>query len=243
MANEIMVPLLPCRSIDEIADFYGMLGFTQTYYQARPYPCVGLKRDDIQMQFFGMPDFKAEDSYGSCLVIVPDTGELYRSFADGMRRVHGKVLVSGIPRMTRPRKRKNADDRSGFSVIDPGGNWIRVFAATIERDAQEPAPGTLGALLRNAVVMGDSKGDHVRAAEILDGAIARNAATASATDLVEALAYRAELALRADDTDTASAAVARARGITMSAGERAELAETLGELDDLASMATTAQGA
>jgi len=136
MANEIMVPLLPCRSIDEIVEFYEMLGFTQTYYQVRPYPCVGLKRDDIQMQFFGMPDFKAEDSYGSCLVIVPDTGELYRSFAASMRAAHGKLLVSGIPRMTRPRKRKNADDLSGFSVIDPGGNWIRFFAATAERDEQ-----------------------------------------------------------------------------------------------------------
>ena len=238
-----MVPLLPCRSIDEIAEFYGMLGFTQTYYQARPYPCVGLKRDDIQMQFFGMPDFRAEDSYGSCLVIVPDTAELYRSFAAAMRSVHGKVLVSGIPRMTRPRKRKNADGRSGFSVIDPGGNWIRIFAATAGRDEQEPAPGKLGALLQNAVVMGDSKGDHIRAAEILDGALARNGATASATDLVEALAYRAELALRADDTVAAATAIARAREITLSDVERATVVETLAGLDDLAAIAVPAQGA
>jgi hypothetical protein len=32
LANEIMIPLLPCRSIDEVAEFYGMLGFTETYY-------------------------------------------------------------------------------------------------------------------------------------------------------------------------------------------------------------------
>ena len=242
MANEIMVPLLPCRSIDEIVEFYGMLGFTQTYYQVRPNPCVGLKRDDIQMQFFGMPDFKAEDSYGSCLVIVPDTGELYRSFAASMRTAHGKLLVSGIPRMTRPRKRKNADDLSGFSVIDPGGNWIRFFAATAERDEQDPAPGKLGAILQNAVVMGDSKGYDVRAAEILDGALERNGATASATDLVEALAYRAELALRADDTAAAATAIARARGITLSDAERVKLAETLASLDDLAAIAMPAQG-
>jgi hypothetical protein len=242
MANEIMVPLLPCRSIDEIVEFYGMLGFTQTYYQARPYPCVGLKRDDIQMQFFGMPDFKAEDSYGSCLVIVPDTGELYRSFAASMRAAHGKVMVSGIPRMTRPRKRKNADDRSGFSVIDPGGNWIRFIAATVDRDEREPAPGKLGAIVQNAVVMGDSKGDHVRAAEILDGALARNGPTASATDLVEALAYRADLALRADDTAAAATAIARARGIALSDAERVRLAETLASLDDLAAIAPTPDG-
>ena len=41
MANEITVPLLPCRDIDEIVDFYSMLGFTQTYYQAAPEPLRG----------------------------------------------------------------------------------------------------------------------------------------------------------------------------------------------------------
>ncbi len=241
MVNEIMVPLLPCRSIDEIVEFYGMLGFTQTYYQARPYPCVGLKRDDIQMQFFGMPDFKAEDSYGSCLVIVPDTGELFRSFAASMRAAHGRLLVSGIPRITRPRKRKNADGFTGFSVIDPGGNWIRIFAANAERDEHDPPPGRLGAILQNAVVMGDSKGADARAAQILDGALDRDGATASATDLVETLAYRAELALRADDTTTAATAIARARGIHLSDAERVTLAETLASLDDLAAIATPAR--
>ncbi len=99
MANEITVPLLPCRSIDEIADFYSMLGFEQTYYQLRPNPCVGLRRDDFQLQFFALPAFDPEDSYGSCVVIVEDTASLFESFAAGMRKVHGKLLVSGMPRM------------------------------------------------------------------------------------------------------------------------------------------------
>jgi hypothetical protein len=38
MANEITVPLLPCRDIDEIVDFYAMLGFTRTYDQLLPNP-------------------------------------------------------------------------------------------------------------------------------------------------------------------------------------------------------------
>jgi hypothetical protein len=36
VANEITVPLLPCRSIDEMVDFYSLLGFRQTYYQLHP---------------------------------------------------------------------------------------------------------------------------------------------------------------------------------------------------------------
>ena len=95
MANEITVPALPCRSIDEIVDFYGMLGFEKTYYQQLPNPYIALKREDINLHFFGMPEFKPEDSYGTCIVIVPDIRDLYEAFAAGMRRTHGKLLVSG----------------------------------------------------------------------------------------------------------------------------------------------------
>jgi hypothetical protein len=235
MANEITVPLLPCRDIDEIVEFYTMLGFTQTYYQVRPNPCVSMKRDDIDLQFFGMPEFVPEDSYGSCLVIVPDTGELFDAFAAGMRASHGKLLVSGIPRMTRPRNRKNAGGHSGFSVVDPGGNWIRIMAAQVGPDEKE-AVGRLASALRSAVVMGDSHGSHVRAAQILDAAVERDK-SASATDLLEALAYRAELALRADDTVTAAEVLTRARAISLSDAERVKLARTLAGLEDLEAIA------
>lgn len=234
MANEITVPLLPCRSIDEIVEFYTMLGFDQTYYQLRPYPCVGLQREDLQLQFFGMPDFRPEDSYGSCVVLVPDTGALYDAFAAGMRKTHGKLLVSGIPRMTRPRKRKNVGNVSGFSVVDPGGNWIRIFHNTAAADDNtDESVSQLANALRSAVVLGDSKGDTGQAARILESALTRHHGAAPVTDLVEALAYRAELALRADDTTAARAALARARALTLSAVECEKLAETLADVGDL----------
>ena len=183
-----------------------------------------------------MPEFKPEDSYGTCLIVVPDTGALYRAFAEAMRETHGKLLISGIPRMTRPRKRKNADDLSGFAVIDPGGNWIRITAARAEPKA-DVVPGRLGSALQNAVVMGDSHGLDARAAQILDGALEREQGTASATELVEALAYRAELALRLDDPAAAADALARIRDIPLSDADRNQLAETLASLDDLAVIA------
>ena len=234
MANEITVPLLPCRSIDEIVEFYTMLGFDQTYYQLRPNPCVGLQREDLQLQFFGMPDFRPEDSYGSCVVLVPDTETLFEAFAAGMRSTHGKLLVSGIPRMTRPRKRKNAANAAGFSVVDPGGNWIRIFHNTAASgdSTDQPASG-LAQVLRNAVVLGDSKGDTRQAARILDGALARDRGSAPVTDLVEALAYRAELALRTDDTTAARNALVQARALILSDAEREKVGETLAGLDDM----------
>lgn len=241
MANEITVPLLPCPSIDEIAEFYSMLGFTQTYYQVRPNPCVGLEREDLQLQFFGMPDFDPADSYGSCLVLVPDIGELFQAFAAAMRASHGKLLVSGIPRMTRPRKRKNAGNLSGFSIIDPGGNWIRFMAAKTGPSKSgpaepEPAAGKLARSLQSAVVMGDSHGYDVRAAQILDSALEQHQDTASTADLLQALAYRAELALRAEDTTTAAAVLSRATAIPLTEAERDQLAETLAGLEDVAAI-------
>ncbi|TYB71070.1 VOC family protein [Nonomuraea sp. PA05] len=232
MANEITVPLLPCRSIDEMVGFYTMLGFARTYYQTRPNPYVSLRREDLRLDFFGMPGFDPEESYGTCVVLVPDTGELFEAFAAGMRRVHGKLLVTGIPRMTRPRKRKNADNVSGFTVIDPGGNWIRIMAAAPVPE-EETATGKLTTTLHRAVVMGDSHGKHVRAAQILDAALDRDRDTATAAEQLEALAYRAELALRAEDPAAAGDALARARALPLSGAERDRLAGTLAALDDV----------
>ncbi|MEU6642322.1 hypothetical protein ABZ863_07200 [Saccharomonospora sp. NPDC046836] len=236
MAGEQTVPLLPCGSIDEVTSFYEMLGFTRTYRQVRPNPYVSLQREDLRLDFFGIDGFRAEESYGSCLVLVSDTGALFDAFAAGMRAVHGKLLVSGIPRITRPRKRKNADNLSGFSVIDPGGNWIRIHAVKTGTVDDEPALRGLARSMRSAVVMGDSHGKHDQAARILDGALQRDGDTTTGADLVEALAYRAELAVRLDDTAGARGFLARAGEVPLTEAERASLADTLASLHDLAAI-------
>jgi hypothetical protein len=208
MANEVTVPLLPCRDVDEIAAFYAVLGFQTTYHQLRPNPYVALRREDLHLHFFGMPGFDPADSYGTCLVLVEDIAALHRSFADGMRAAYGKVLLAGVPRMTRPRARKNADGVTGFSLVDPGGNWIRV---TTNRPAAEVVvAGRLATALQNAVVQADSRGDHAQAAKILDGALRKADQDDDAGVLAEVLTYRAELALTLDDTATAAAMLDRA---------------------------------
>ena len=131
-----------------------------------------MRREDIELHLFGMDGFDPVDSYGSCIVSVPGTGELHRSFAAGLRAAYGKVPLTGIPRMTRPRKRKNADNLAGFTVIDPGGNWIRIFPASPAAEPDEPG-GRLAAALANAVVLADSHGDPAQAAKILDGTLSR----------------------------------------------------------------------
>lgn len=240
MAGEVTVPLLPCGSIDDIADFYLALGFEQAFRQARPNPYLALRREDLRLHFFGMPDFDPDTSYGSCLVYVPDTGVLYEAFAAGMRAAHGKLLVAGIPRMTRPRKRKNAGGLAGFTLVDPGGNWIRIFPLPGVGDTDAPATGKLAKALENAVVLGDSKDDGHQAAKILDAALAREQDSAPVVELVEALVYRSELALRLEDGEHARAVLARVHEITLDTEARERLADALATARDLEPIARDA---
>ncbi|WP_433200786.1 VOC family protein [Dactylosporangium sp. CS-047395] len=233
MANEVTVPLLPCASIDDIEAFYGVLGFRTTYKQRKPNACVGVQREDLQLQFFEIPGFDPEQSYGSCLVLTADIEGLHRAFADGMRAAYGKVLVSGTPRMTRPRARKNADGVGGFSVIDPGGNWIRVFRHAAAAPAAPPA-GRLGKALANAVVQADSRGSAGQAVRILDSALARPQDGDDPVEQVEVLVYRAELALVLHDPTTAAAMLARARSVTLSHDEAERAASAFDNAAELA---------
>ncbi|PSL57110.1 hypothetical protein B0I31_10287 [Saccharothrix carnea] len=133
MANELTIPALPCPSIDEIASFYEMLGFEVTYRQTRPNPYLAVRREDINLHFFGLDDYDPAQSYSTCIVVVPDIHALFEEFAAAMRKTHGKLLISGIPRMTRPRLRN--DRYTGFVVIDLGGNWIRITREQAEPEA------------------------------------------------------------------------------------------------------------
>ncbi|MEU7480847.1 hypothetical protein AB0A63_33065 [Lentzea sp. NPDC042327] len=188
MANELTIPLLPCPSIDEIAPFYEMLGFEITYRQTKPNPYVALRREDINLHFFGMDGYDPEQSYSTCVVIVPDINELFEAFAAGMRAVHGKLLISGIPRMTRPRLRN--DRYTGFAVVDPGGNWIRISTPGTAPEART----ALARAMENAARQGDARGDERQALKILEGALKR--AAADDPERTAAEAYRDELVER-----------------------------------------------
>ncbi|MCU1516734.1 MAG: hypothetical protein JWQ75_1455 [Pseudarthrobacter sp.] len=227
-----VVPLLPCASIDDMLPFYTALGFEQTYRQTKPNPYLAMRRGDIDLGFFGMPGFIPADSYGSCVITVPDTAELHQAFADGLRGLYGKVPLAGIPRMTRPRPRKNAEGLAGFSVVDPGGNWLRIYPDATEATASAAATGKLAQALDNAVVLGDSRGDPAQAAKILDGALSR-VSDATAVERVEALAYRAELAVTLQDPERAAAALAELDGIPLGTADRERLADTLAAVAEL----------
>ncbi len=230
MSGEITTPALPCVSIDVMRTFYEALGFRKTYYQTKPNPYLAMRRGDMELHFFGMDGFKPEESYSTCIIQVPDTGELHASFADGLRAAYGKVPLAGIPRMTRPRRRKNVGNLAGFTVIDPGGNWIRFFPAGPAQEST--AQSKLAIAVENAVVQADSHGDAAQAAKILDGAL-RRATDAEPVTLVEALAYRAELAMTLEDPEHAAEVLARLAEVELSTEDRARAADALTAAEEL----------
>ncbi len=219
MTGELTFPILPCRDLDESVGFYEAMGFTRTYRQRRPNPYAVVARDDIHIHLFGLEDFDPHGSLGNVIVAVPDPDSLYASFAAGLRAAYGKLPSAGIPRILRPRKRFGTV--RGFSVVDPGGNWLRVSRlGDTEDEARKERTTGLARVIENAARQGDARGDDRAALDVLATGMARFA-DAPAADRVRALLYRAELAVRLDDRSLATASLAEAGTIPLTDEDRA----------------------
>lgn len=197
MARPQTIPLLPCADIDEIEPFFAALGFRTTYRQHRPYACLAVNGHGFDLQYYGLDGHVPQSSHSSCLVIVDDTGQIWEELASGLREAYDRLPVKGFPRITRPRPRKNADGLSGFSLVDPAGNWIRFFNR--DRGTQTPPAevSRLGEAVQDAVVLADSKGDIAQATKILEGAMRR--APADDPSLGDARDFLVELQARQGD--------------------------------------------
>jgi predicted DNA-binding transcriptional regulator YafY len=135
--------------------------------------------------------------------------------------------------MTRPRARRNSDGLSGFSIVDPGGNWIRV-TQNAAADPPSAPTGRLAKALANAVVQADSRGDARQAARILDSALARSEPGDDPAALVEVLVYRAEVAMVLHDPATAAGLLARVDRVALTPEEARRSAAALETPADLA---------
>ena len=224
MANERMYPCLPCAELDESISFYESLGFKRTYRQVRPNPYAVVALEEIQIHIFSMEGFDPAESYASVIIAVPDPDSLYHDFAAGLRKKFGKLPVAGIPRITRPRKKYGTV--RGFSVVDPGGNWLRVYklGESEEKDSAEKAEG-LAQVIYVAARLGDAHGDEALALKTLENGLSRFGETASAMDLARAYLYRAELAVRTGDHELARASLTAAKSLELTDNEKGTLAD------------------
>ena len=240
MPSVSVIPALPCHDLDETLPFYRALGFDVTYRQERPNPYAAVQREEIELHLFGVPGFDPAESMGTVIVLVPDTGALHAAFAAGLREAFGKVPVSGIPRMTRPRRMQGT--RGGFAVVDPGGNWLRISRQRTPSDADldggpqdRPAPeeGRLARVVAAAARQADSHGDEAAGIRVLEIGLARHA-DAPPVQRLPALVYLAELRVRTGDRATAAALLAQVAGLELSAADRESLAADLAAAAELA---------
>jgi catechol 2,3-dioxygenase-like lactoylglutathione lyase family enzyme len=241
-----MVPMLPCSDIDELAEFWTSLGLQVTYRQIRPNPYLALRRNAIDLHYYGMDGFTPDQSHSTCSIVVPDTAPLYELFTAGLKARYGRIPMRGVPRITRPRHRANNAGLSGFSLVDPAGNWIRVSRRP--DDANQPRAvddrtewvsaggGPLARAVENAVVVADSHGAEDQAQRILAGAVARYP-EASVAERASAWAYLAELRVRLDDIPGAQEAVAQVASLARAAGlsrqDQDAVAHAMREIEDL----------
>jgi catechol 2,3-dioxygenase-like lactoylglutathione lyase family enzyme len=237
-----MIPILPCRSIDETLAFYTALGFEITYQQKRPNTAAGVKYEDINLQFFTLKGYEPKDSYSTCVVLVPNLAALHEIFCNALRSRTGKLPVAGIPRISKLNS-SNSAKQLRFNIIDPGGNWIRFVQhgeAAVENESaeqEEAAPGnTAQTRLARATSAADwlveAKGDYAAAAEMLDKALAQPDSVAP-TDRVRALVLRASLAVQMDDRALAAKLLSEARQTVLEPQEREALAAPFEQADDL----------
>jgi len=231
MANERTYPILPCRELDESIAFYEILGFKKTYRQIRPNPHAVVALEDIQIHLFGMEGFDPANSYGSAIVAVPDPDSLYHDFAAGLRKAYGKLPVAGIPRITRPRKKYGTV--RGFSVVDLGGNWLRVYKLgdTEQENSAEKAEG-LAQIIYVAARLGDAHGDEAQALKTLENGLTRFP-EAPLVERAKAYLYRAELAVRTKDYQLAQSSLATAKSLDLKNDERTALEEEFAHVTEL----------
>ena len=231
MANERTYPLLPCADIDEAIKFYEALGFARTYRQLRPNPCAVVVREDFQVHLFGMPEFDPAQSYGSVIVVVPDVDALYHAFAAGLRAVYGKLPTVGFPRILRPRKKFGTV--RGFSVVDVGGNWLRISKlGDTEEDKVEKNESGLAKILNVATRLGDAHGDEAKAIKTLESGL-KKYPDAPVLDHARALLYHAELAVRLGKATLARSSLSTALALELADDERAILAPELAQTTEL----------
>jgi hypothetical protein len=96
--------------------------------------------------------------------------------------------VAGIPRITRPRRKHGTS--GGFTVEDPGGNWLRISSSGSAPEADGGGP--FERVMLNAARQGDARGNEAAAIAVLEAGLTRHA-DATAVERVPVLVYLAEL--------------------------------------------------
>ncbi|MEV1049705.1 VOC family protein [Streptomyces sp. NPDC049887] len=217
--GEKTIPILPCRTIQPVLDFYTTLGFEVTFQQKSPNPYAAVQRGGIQLHFFGMKRYEPTESFSTCIVQTDDVDGLHKTFRAGLKAAYGRVPNRGLPRIG-PLKNTSHGVRQ-FLMTDPGGNCLRIGQRTSDDQHHRPAPKeTFDRALHHASLLADSREDPTGAARIIDRALRMEGERPTPVQLLRLLVLRADVADRLGDDDTATSALVAAGAVHLSAEER-----------------------
>ncbi|MFE7399808.1 bleomycin resistance protein [Streptomyces sp. NPDC057557] len=229
---EKTIPILPCRTIQPVLDFYTALGFEVTFQQKSPNPYAVVERGGIELQFFGMKQYEPTASVSTCYVLTDDVDGLHAAFRAGLKTVYGRIPTRGLPRIG-PLKDMSYGVRQ-FLMTDPGGNCIRIGQRTSEDQHHRRAPEeTFARALHHASLLADSKEDPVGAAKVIDRVLHLEDERPTPVQLLRLLVLRADVAGRLGDEGTATTALAEAAAIHLTAEDRESVRDDLDRLEEL----------
>ncbi|MFB6839935.1 bleomycin resistance protein [Streptomyces sp. NPDC056361] len=230
--GETTIPMLPCRTLRPVLDFYAALGFEVTFQQRSPNPYAVVERGGVQLHFFGMKGYEPTESYSTCYIRTDDVDGMYEAFRSGLKAAYGRVPARGLPRMG-PVKDTSHGVRQ-FLITDPAGNCLRIGQQTSQDHHHRPAPReTFARALHHASLLADSRDDPTGAAKILDRVLAREDEQPTPPQLLRLLVLRADVAGRLGDEETATSALATAATIHLTAQERESVHDDLKRLEEL----------
>jgi len=116
MADDIAIPILPSRNLDNTLEFYRRLGFDGFVHSHGGYAI--LMRGTLELHFFAQADVVPEKSSACCYLRVAKVDGLYWDFS------RAELPREGIPRQgTLENKPWGMRE---FAVVDPDGNLVRV---------------------------------------------------------------------------------------------------------------------
>lgn len=231
--TEKTIPLLPCRTIQPVVDFYTALGFGTTYLQKSPYAYAVVERGEVELQFFGMKAHDPAASVAGCYVLTDDVDGLYTAFRTGLKEAYGRIPQRGLPRIG-PLKDMSYGMRQ-FLMTDPAGNSIRVGQRIGEDQSMRPVPREPYArALHLADLYADSKEDLPGAARILDRALdGRTPGEPTPVQSLRLLVLRADLARRLGEDALVAELTARAVAVELGPDERESAGDALRRLAEL----------
>ncbi|MER7379925.1 bleomycin resistance protein [Streptomyces lanatus] len=230
--GESTIPMLPCRTLQPVLDFYTVLGFEVTFQQKSPNPYAVVERGGIQLHFFAMKQYEPAESYSTCYILSDDVDGLHDTFRAGLKAAYGRIPTRGLPRIG-PLRDTTYGMRQ-FLVTDPGGNCLRIGQPTSQDQHHRPAPEeTFSRALHHASLLADSKEDLTGAAKIIDRALRIEDERPTPVQLLRLLVLRADVAWRLGDEETARSALAQADAVQLTDEERESVHDDLERVDEL----------